>query len=154
MSYDILPYSAAADKNTLINKLFLDPDSTDDFQYTMIEEEKVEEGSYDYDVISSDLAVTVYAEENDSDEQTAANIQQIRSTLKVESFTDITDDVTVYFSYFFDNEKKYLFFSDIALMRSRSDDSNVVENVNKVRFTGNAASFDRELHEIINDLTL
>ena len=154
MSYDILPYSAAADKNTLINKLFLDPDSTDDFQYIMIDEEKVQEGNYDYDAISSDLAIMVYAEEGDSNEQTTANIQQIYSTLKLESFTDITDNTTVYFSYFFDNEKKYLFFSDIALMRSRSDDSSVIENVNKVGFTGNAASLDRELHEIINGLTL
>ena len=154
MSYDILPYSAAADKNTLINKLFLDPQSTDDFQYIMIDEEKVQAGNYDYDAISSDLAVMVYSNDNDTVEQEAANLQQIRSTLKVESFTDITDNKISYFSYVFDNEKKYLFFSDIELMRSRSDDFTVRENVNKVGFTGNAASLDRELQEIINDLTV
>ena len=153
LSYDILPYTAAADKNTLIRKLFFDPETTDNFQYFMIDAEDVEVGNYNYKAISSDLAIMVYADVNDTDEEREVTLDQIYSTLKAEKLTDITNKELVYFSYFVENEKKYLFFSDIKLSQSRSDDSNVIENVNKVGFTGNAASLDRELREIIDDLT-
>ena len=153
LSYDILPYTSFDQKDTLIRKLFFNPTSEDEFQYFMIDSEEVEQDNYNIDAITSDLANMIYADADDTSEDISEKQETIQNSFESHTFTDLTGGEVTYFKYVFDNEAKYLFFSDIKLMRERSDSSGIVAPVNKVGFTGAADSLDSELNEIIEELT-
>lgn len=103
--------------------------------------------------IASDLATMVHAEASDTAVTTAAKAAQIKSTFSVNSFVDTNKQTITYVSYTYKGETKYLFFSGIELMRSRSDESQVRESVNSIGFISNSNTIDDELNVIVSELT-
>lgn len=153
-NYDILPYTSIDDKNGIIRKLFFDPDSPDEFQYMMIDSVYVEIDNYNTNKITNDLAIMIYASSTDTPDDTQAKIDEIRQNFKAETFVDMSGEEIVYFSYYIYGEQKYLFFSEIELMRTKNDGTELRSSVNKVGFTGNAKSLNKEINDLINSLTI
>ena len=79
---------------------------------------------------------------------------EISSQLTINYFTNTNGKSISYISYYVSSVQKYLFFSDIELLRTRSDNSEVREVVNKVGFTGNSKTLEGNLNVIVSDLSM
>lgn len=150
LGYDIIPYSSFNEKNTLLSKLLFDQ-SSESFDYFMIDESKVQPGNYNKDSIVSDLARMIYSTPTDSDSDITSKETEIAASFKVEMFTSTYGVDYEYITYNFEGDKKYLFFSDISLYEYRRDGSFNIRNVNKVGFTGSSAVLEGDLRETIDD---
>lgn len=154
ISYDILPYSTSQNKETLIRKLLYGEGTGDDFAYFLIDENKVNLANFDVDAVASDLANMVYSKSTDSASDKLKTKESIKSNFEINTFTDTEGRLTTYASYVYEDDLKFLFFSEIELVRSRIDDTNVRQSVNKVGFIGSASIFKGEIEKTVQSLTI
>ena len=152
INWNIIPFSDIKNKEVLIRKLFFNS-FKNQFDYLLVDDSKLEEDNYNIDSISSDLANMVYASANDTSTQKIDKFSEILKEFEVNSITDYKGNKLTYCSFKYGGDQKYLFFGDIKLVKSRSDESSVTESVAKLGFISSSSIIDDQLNTIINDLT-
>jgi hypothetical protein len=153
LAYDILPYNNITQKDVLISTLLFD-NNADNYQYFLIDESKVEEGNYNEDAIVKDLASMIYTSSKNEEALIPEKERMIKEQFEIDTFEATNGREYSFVSYYFEGDKKYLFFSDIELLRMRRDETSSRESVNKVGFTGSSSTLEGELRDTISDLTL
>jgi len=152
LGFDIIPYSSFDENDPLLSKLLFDQ-SSQSFDYFMINSEKAVTGNYDKDSIVDDLVRMIYLNPGDTTTETAAKKTEISNSFKIESFEDLKGVKIEYISYTFQGDKKYLFFSDVDLFEARRDGTYQIRNVNRLGFTGSSNALEGDLRDTINNAT-
>ena len=95
----------------------------------------------------------VYAKANDSSSQKAEKASQIYNSFSIHSITDYKGNKLEYCSFIYSNDQKYIFFKDIKLVKSRSDESSVTESVTNLGFISSSSTINSKLNLIVEELT-
>ena len=152
LNWNVIPFSDINNKETLIKKLLFESSSSQ-FDYLLIDNDQLVENEFDVSTISSNLANMVYAKSNDSSSQKAEKASQIYNTFSIHSITDYKGNKLVYCSFIYSNDQKYIFFKDIKLVKSRSDESSVTESVTNLGFISSSSTINSKLNLIVEELT-
>ena len=78
---------------------------------------------------------------------------EISQKLSVKTFVDTSGKEFVYIEFFYQGEKKNIFFSPLCLMRSRADDSAFKEEISKLGFIGSSSSIESQYTMVVSELT-
>ena len=152
LSWNVIPFSDVNNKEIIIKKLLFESSSSQ-FDYLLIDNDQLVENEFDVSTISSNLANMVYAKSKDSSSQKAEKASQIYNTFSIHSITDYKGNKLVYCSFIYSNDQKYIFFKDIKLVKSRSDESSVTESVTNLGFISSSSTINNKLNLIVEELT-
>ena len=78
---------------------------------------------------------------------------EISQKLSVKTFVDTSGKEFVYIEFFYQGEKKNIFFSPLCLIRSRADDSAFKEEISKLGFIGSSSSIESQYTMVVSELT-